>query len=419
MKVGTSRVKSCRTAHLGLALAVFAGPVWAQEQKPEPARYTVTDLGTLGGTYSYAYGLNNAGVVAGGAATATQSGGVYQTAFLWDEDLHMIDLGTLGGPDCRDCSSEAFGPNARGESALISETSESDPNGEDFCGFGTHRQCLGAIWKEGVLTGLPTLPGGNNAQALGLNNRGQVFGYTENGSREKADYCATKYQVLDFEAVIWGPKQDEIQELHPLLGDTVGIALGISDNGQVAGSSGLCSNTTVNLLMGGPHAVLWQKDGSPTDLGNLGGTVNVAASVNNRGEVVGGAQSAKDGKVHAFLWTKQTGLQDLGTLGADVVTAPTWINNHGQVVGLSIDSLGKSRAYLGQGKVMRDLNALIPRGSPWYLQAALSISDAGEIAGYGTIDGNVHAFLATPCERNYADTEGYKDDTEGAAAEGD
>ena len=136
---------------------------------------------------------------------------MYQTAFLWDDDLRMIDLGTLGGPDCPDCNSEAFGPNARGEAAIVSETSTPDTNGEDFCGFGTHLQCLGAIWKNGAMTPLPTL-GGNNAQALGLNNRGQVFGYAENGNSEKARYCATPFQVLDFEAVIWEPN-GEIHEL--------------------------------------------------------------------------------------------------------------------------------------------------------------------------------------------------------------
>ena len=47
------------------------------------SRYTVTDLGALGGTYSYAYGINNAGVVSGGAATPSQTDGLSQTAVLW------------------------------------------------------------------------------------------------------------------------------------------------------------------------------------------------------------------------------------------------------------------------------------------------------------------------------------------------
>jgi hypothetical protein len=46
--------------------------------------------------------------------------------------------------------------------------------------------------------------------------------------------------------------------------------------------------------------------------------------------------------------------------------------------------------------VPMDLNDFIPAGSPWYLQNASSINDAGEIVGWGTINGEVHAFLATP-----------------------
>jgi probable HAF family extracellular repeat protein len=63
----------------------------------------------------------------------------------------------------------------------------------------------------------------------------------------------------------------------------------------------------------GHQAVLWEKDGSPPDLGSLGGTPNIATSINNRGEVVGASQSSKDGNIHTFLWTRQTGkMQDLG-----------------------------------------------------------------------------------------------------------
>ena len=69
--------------------------------------------------------------------------------------------------------------------------------------------------------------------------------------------------------------------------------------------------------------MLWDKDGSPTDLGNLGGAYNIANSVNNRGDVVGGARSPKDGTIHAFKWTKHTGMQDLGAFpGAFVTVAP-------------------------------------------------------------------------------------------------
>jgi probable HAF family extracellular repeat protein len=401
------------TASLLTFLALLAMPVGlaAQEPKPKPARYAVTDLGTLGGTYSYAYGLNNAGVVAGGAATQSQTGGLFQTAFLWYRG-HIVDLGTLGGPDCPDCNSEAGGPNANGESPILSEIAETDPNGEDVCAFGTHRQCLAAVWKDGSLRALPTLPGGNNANPFWINNRGQVIGFSENGTLDSTCIAATPFQVQRFEAVIWGPN-GEIRKLRPLEGDVVAFGFGINDKGQAVGSSGLCSNTALPPFAAGPqaaHAVLWEKDGSPHDLGGLvsGGTINIPGGINDRGEVAGGSQSS-GGAPHAFLWTRDTGIRDLGTLPGDFLSAApccNTINNKGQVVGFSLPGpLGSGRAFLWQDGVMTDLNALIPKGSPWYLLDALSINDDGQIAGYGTIGGNIHAFLATPCDGNQTDTE--------------
>jgi probable HAF family extracellular repeat protein len=392
-------------------LVLLSVPCWLAAQAPNLPHYTVTDLGALGGTYSYAYGLNNAGVVAGGAATATQTDGISQTAFLWYGG-NIINLGTLGGSNCPDCNSEAGGPNFWGVAPVISEIAETDPNGEDFCAFSTHRQCLAAIWKNGGMTALPNLGGGHNGQAYWTNNQGQSVGVAENGIEDSTCSTATPFQVLRFEAVLW-QANGEIRRLRPLKGDTVGFALGINDKGQTIGSSGLCSNTAVPPFANGPqaaHAVLWEKDGTPVELGGLvtGGTINIAASINNLGEVDGGSQSS-DGYPHAFLWTKSAGTRDLGTLPGDFFSSATCchtINDNGQVVGFSFPGpLGSGRAFLWQNGVMTDLNTLIPKDSPWYLLQGLSINDAGQIVGYGTINGNVHAFIATPCDRDHADRE--------------
>lgn len=405
MKTGLLSITSC----LGLLIFLMPARLIAQSEA-NPPHYRITDLGTLGGTYSTAYGINNAGVVSGGAATPTQTNGISQTAFLWDDDLHLINIGTLGGPGCPDCNSEAGGPNANGISPIVSETGESDRNWEDFCAFGTHRQCLAAIWKHGVMTALPNLPGGNNGQAYWTNNRGQTAGFAENGIQDSTCSAATPYQALRFEAVIWG-RNGKAYELRPLKGDTVGFALGINDSGQAVGVTGSCSNTHVPPISPGsdaPHAVLWEKDGTPVYLGSLGGgAFTVPGAINNFG-VVAGASLFKDGTIHPFLWTQQKGMQDLGTFPGAILTGITCcgtLNNKGDAVGLTVDGTTFNlRAVLFHDNKPWDLNTLIPDNSGWQLQAATGINDAGQIVGWGTIKGNTHAFLATPCDRDETDS---------------
>jgi probable HAF family extracellular repeat protein len=387
---------------VGLALAVNSGLSWAQ-QGSDTVRYTVTDLGTLGGAYSFGYGINNYGVVAGGAATPAQTNFVSQTAFLSYRGASPISLGTLGGKDCSDCSSEAGGPNAYGLSALLSETSGKDKNNEDFCAFGTHHPCRAAIWKYGLLTALPLLQGGNNSQTYWINDLGEAVGFSETGTYDSSCSIVTPYQVLQFESVIWGPNGN-IRELSPLPGDTVSFALGINNRGQAVGVSGLCSNTSVPPISPGssaPHAVLWDRDGSPIDLGSLtqgGSSFNVPASINDRGEVVG-ASLASDGTIHPFVWTKETGMQDLGEpTGAFVTGIPCChtINDEGQVVGFSVGASGPHAFLWGHGD-MTDLNTLIPADSGWVLQFADSINDRGEVVGFGVNpNGETHGFLLRP-----------------------
>jgi len=376
-----------------LAVSVLVLPAAAQQ----PARYVITDLGTLGGSYSFGYGLSDSGLVAGGAATANQFDFVSQTGFVW-KNGQMIGTGTLGGSACPDCSSEAGGPNARGVAALISETGATDPNNEDFCGFGTHRQCLGAVWMNGVTKPLLPLPGGNNSQAYWINNPGQVIGFSETGVIDPS-CSSTPYQVQRYTATIWNPS-GKTQQLTPLAGDTVSFAFGINNKGQAVGSSGNCANTSLPPLNpNGAHAVLWQPDGTPVDLGNLGGNAaNIATSINNNGVVVGSSLST-DGTIHPFMWTSATGMRDLGAFQGSILTVTGCchtINDAGQVVGFAIDPSFNMTAFVFQNGTITDMNTLLPQGSPWYLLQASSVNNAGQIIGFGIINGEVHAYLASP-----------------------
>jgi len=385
-----------------LALMVLPAGTQTDAQGPTPARYLVTDLGTLGGANSFAYAINSAGIVAGGANTSGQNDPVAQTAFVWAGDS-LISLGTLAGSVCPDCSSEGSAVSADGTAAAISETAALDPNGEDFCEFGTHRQCLAAVWRGGVLTALEPLPGGNNAEAFFTNNRGQVVGVSETGTPDGT--CLTPFQVRRFEAVKWSP--DGVPaHLPPLAGDTVSFAFTANDAGQVVGFSGLCSNVTLPPFIppNAPHAVMWDQRGLPHDLGNPDGGAgdNVAVGINNQGQITVNSVMT-DGTIHTFLWSAGA-LQDLGTYPSDsfVTVAPCCnnVNDRGQIVGFSVDSQFNQRALLWEDKdaAPLDLNQLLPVDSTWYLLSPAGINNAGEIAAtalnLNTFE--IHAVVASP-----------------------
>jgi probable HAF family extracellular repeat protein len=369
---------------------VFHGYLLTREERLED-RYTLTDLGTLGGTTSIAFGINERGHV-GGVATDPSE---LQHAVLW-RGRHLIDAGQAG------LNSQAGGPNAKDELPVITEVLDSDPLNENFCQFGTGLRCVGAVWKEGATTLLPTL-GGNNAAAININRHGQVIGFAETST---ADSTCGAPQQLQFQAVMWTKKGEPVT-LPPLPGDTVGFALGINDRGQVVGASGTCSNTPLFPFPIGPHAVLWQ-NGSPFDLTGLGGTLNTAAAVNNRGEVVGGSSVAGETAFHTFLWTRKRGIEDLGAVEADNSSYPTAINSDGRVVGASCDqTLTACRAYLWtRSEGMADLNSLVVGSRPLNLIVGNGINDAGEIVGLGVdSSGQTHAFLAKPMQARRSDHE--------------
>ncbi len=383
---------------LGLVASVAAAAPAAQAPRCEQPQYTVTDLGVLGkGDNATANDMNSIGWVAGQSNLVPNGP---QHSFLWYGAGPLVDIGTLGGPN-----SGAGGPNLYGEAAVESELATADPDKEDFCAFGTHLVCRGAIWRYGKLTALPRLPGGRNSNAFGVNNLGQVIGWSENGVRDTTCAKGTLSQVLRYEAVKWEPN-GQIHVLRPLPGDTVTFAMGINDFGQAVGSSGTCATEGLPPVnVNGLHAVLWEADGTPKNLGRFGDNdhkmSNVASSVNDLGDVVGTSE-ANDGTIHAFLWTKAKGKQDLGTLSpAAFVTVAgccRTVNNLDEVVGFSVDPNGVTAFRWKDGKI-KDLNTLIPADSRLHLMGAYSINDEGEIAGQACVlpaCTEMHAYRLTP-----------------------
>lgn len=378
-----------------------------QEHDKNQTHYSIKNLGNpLGGTDSTALGINENGMIVGDSLLP---GDAIKHAILWRNE-QATDLGTLGG-----LNSSAVQVNERGLLTGDAQTSAVDPLGENWglLFFCTKYPCQGYqnvvrafVWRDGVMTALPTL-GGNNALpgfTDSVNKRGQVVGFAENNTR---DPNCTPPQVLDWEAVIWGPKKGEIHELSPLPGDSIGGAFGINDHGQVVGASGSCATPSFSLPS---HAVLWQ-NGTVTYLGGFGGVLsNVAFAINNRGQVVGQSDLSGDTASHAFLWEDGV-MTDLGTLPGDFSSAAQGINDKGQVVGQSCDQSGNCRAFLWQNGVMIDLNSLIPPGSPLYLFYLTHINDRGEIVGqaFDQNTGGSPAFLAIPCDEKNADNEDCKD----------
>jgi probable HAF family extracellular repeat protein len=297
-----------------------------------------------------------------------------------------LPLGTLGG---KNSSINWNGINDSGESVGMSETSVPDPNGEDVCGFGTHLTCLPFLWKNGVMYGLPPV-GGNNGQASGINNSGQVVGYAENGVVDSTCPAGMINNRIDL-PVLWNNKRKAL--VLPTIGtDPDGEAFGINNQGQAVGYSGTC--TAVN------HAVVWEDD-IATPLPNLGNPYAVAYAINSHGQIVGQAINS-DGTPLAVLWQNNTVKSLGGLLPGDQASFATSINDQGQAVGSSFAQGGWSHGLIWQNGVTIDLNTLFPASSHLFVISASNINDSGQIAGMAIemagphAKNIVHAFLATP-----------------------
>lgn len=316
-------------------------------------------MGTLiGGSFSGAYGINNAGQVTGVSATAgsTHTSHDGLRAFVWQNGV-MTDLGTLGGSD-----SYSYGLGINDAGQIVGESSPA--------GLSPSHAFL---WQNGVMSDLGTL--GETSTANAINSTGQVVGVSQ---APGSPSFAVRWQN--------GVMSD--------VGGPASVGQAINDSGQVAGWATVYPEA--HPLNGEIHPIVWQQNGSATDLDPLGGSAGYALGINNVGQAVG--YSSVSTSSHAFLW-QNSGRTDLGTLGGPFSTAYS-ITDDGQILGASSPTSGTSygHAFLWDSQHgMRNLNDLIDNSSGWTLHDARQMNDAGQIVGNGTNpDGFQHGYLLTP-----------------------
>lgn len=335
-----------------LTLLILAAPAAVYADS-----YNVVDVGTFGGTFSNAFGINSSGQATGQATTPDNNG----YAFRFDGSRPLQNLGTLGG------YSVGNGINDSGHVVGFSQTLGPEGTERAFLHDGKTMRDLGA------------LSGGRRSEASAINNSGQIVGVSDTTPTGGIRAFLYSNGVMRDLGGFRGTGAD----------GGGSFAEDINNLGHVVGGA-----TTES---GEVHAFLYDGSGPLQDLGTLGGTASSAWGISDSGFITGSSLPAGRGNERAFLYDGTT-MRNLGTLGGRT-SAGFGVNNFGHVVGFSvIDGNRISHAFIYDGNRMRDLNRLISPDSGWELNIAYGINDRGQIVGTGRFNGVERGFLLTPSD---------------------
>ncbi|NPV45939.1 MAG: DUF3466 family protein [Armatimonadetes bacterium] len=339
---------------LALAALVASGLSMASE-------YSIVDLGTLGKpTQTRASGLSSDGVVVGSSIPVATG----RRGFVWDSVNGMRELPTLGGD-----YSWAYDVNDSGQMV-----------GDSWL-LGWSKGARAFLWDQSnPMEDLGTL-GGKFSYGRGINNQGQVVGHSHIGRN------------LGVRAFLW----DETNGLQDLgtLGGRDSWAKDINESGVVAGTSRIANTQR--------RAALWDETSGWTQIPVTPDTVGAHGMGLNEAEQAVGFLWGED-FTHAFVWDVTSGLTEIGTLGGNV-SEGLGINSEGTIVGRSKQADGKYRAFIwDETNGLRNLNDLVDPGSGWTLIRATRINDAGQITGFGIVNGEQHAYLLIPEGNEYGTT---------------
>ncbi len=319
--------------------------------------YSVVDLGTLGGSSSMATAINNAGLIVGQADTSSGA----SHPFLYNPaTASMQDLGTFGG-----ATGSANAINSAGQIVGWATASNNIP--QPF------------LWSGSGLTNL-TPAGASGGQANAINDSGAI---------------AMTLTLTDGSNNAYIDATGQYTNLNSFLGSTSSLGQTINASGQVAGnvsSAGLPNGWFLGNIAGAN--VLGAPAGSEGAL-----SFNVT-SINDAGQIVGYRVDRSPDPTEPNLpsgW-----LYANGQFSPTAIAQPQYIDNAGDIVGASFVNGGaddlEAHAFVTVGGVTQDLNNIIAAGSGtgWVLSQANAINSAGQIVGWGLLNGAQHAFLLNP-----------------------
>lgn len=271
----------------------------------------------------YSFSINRAGNLAGGLhAGASEHAAVWRNSSITDLD---------SDESRKSYTSRATCINTDGRVVGWSFITGSDPTA--------------TLWDNGTVVDLgASIKKEGYSEAHAINDNVSIVGRFDELAKTQSGR-----KVLGSHAFVW---QANNVRMLPTIGGRNASADGINDRGQIVGWSNIKASTGYAFISAA-HATLWDANGA-IDLGGLSGfTRTSAVAINNAGQIVGSADNPPAGPVgsldtgdhHALYWDVKRRMVDLNQYLPRRLSEAGWvlieangINEAGVIVGTAYNA---------------------------------------------------------------------------------